>query len=225
MVNLEYKSYIEKRQVYRDYARKEEISDCVNFITDEIYSRFNVKYGSEPIVTRNPIQWEIIKKYLIDGYLAFEITEISSRGNTFTVLNEIDVSSLLPCIKNNKRIWVQYPTVKNKKRVLLEDQIAYISYNDNGSYVEKLIRPYDIMKLAEDAYVISCFLNMPGLNVDKSSIESVKYFEKKFRKAALIPKYYTNNTFGFENDSRFEKYINRHVLNIYSIYDKIKKLK
>ena len=55
--------------------------------------------------------------------------------------------------------WVQFKDIQGKERVLYDSQIIYIKYEDTGvtsrqSYLERLIRPFNLYRIIEQAQVI-----------------------------------------------------------------------
>lgn len=60
---------------------------------------------------------------------------------------------------SNTMIWIQFPDNPQLRRVLLDSQIIYISYSNNNeygdtSYVESLIRPFNQLKMIEQAKLL-----------------------------------------------------------------------
>lgn len=100
---------------------------------------------THPIVSKL-MDHEIIIKYLIDGYLAFEIIDDNN-------LIEIDPATLQCTHQNNRLLWLQYITslMSNPRvadREIENDKMLYISYyGDEMSFLASvhsgLIRPDD----------------------------------------------------------------------------------
>lgn len=104
--------------------------------------------------------WNEFKRWLIDGVLAFEIV-YDSLENPHTIIGivALDPVTLTKVIKNGITYWVQYKDVIGRERKLLDSQIIYIKYEDSGvterqSYLERLIRPFNIYRIIEQAQVI-----------------------------------------------------------------------
>jgi len=210
--DLDYKS---KRNIYREYSNKDEIKHCIETVADEIYNKFtNVPSN----IDNFQIEWNQIVKYLTEGYIAFEIMYDDSFKNIIG-LKELDPLTLVPSYEKGKMVWHQYSEHPTMKRLLYDGQVIMISYQDmnmNQSYVDSLIRPYNILKAMESLYVIG------NSNIDSADVE---YAESKFFISSRIPKMFRK--FGIESiqprvDARFEKFTNKHFENIYKIYDKIK---
>lgn len=111
--------------------------------------------------------WSLFRRFLIDGVLAFEIVYDNLQ-------NPHDVIGIIPLdpttltkhynISTNTRnsselFWVQFEGNNRFERKLSDSQIIYIKYNDDGiterqSYLERLIRPYNIYRIIEQAQII-----------------------------------------------------------------------
>lgn len=104
--------------------------------------------------------WDIYKKFLIDGVLAYEIV-YDSLENPKSIINliELDPSTLTKVIEDMTVYWVQFKDIIGRERKLLDSQIIYIKYEDTGvstrqSYLERLIRPFNIYRIIEQAQII-----------------------------------------------------------------------
>ena len=104
--------------------------------------------------------WDDFKRYLIEGVLAYEII-YDDLENPHSVIGIIDLDpvTLTREIKNGTTYWVQFKGVQGKERYLLDIQVIYIKYEDTGvterqSYLERLIRPFNIYRIIEQAQVI-----------------------------------------------------------------------
>lgn len=104
--------------------------------------------------------WNLFKKFLIDGVLAYEII-YDDLENPHSIIGfiELDPVTLTKEIKDGTTYWVQFKGVQGKERYLLDIQIIYIKYEDTGvterqSYLERLIRPFNIYRIVEQAQVI-----------------------------------------------------------------------
>jgi hypothetical protein len=111
--------------------------------------------------------WSLFRKFLIDGVLAFEIVYDN-------IQNPHDVIGIVPLdpttltkhynsSTNNHHpselFWVQFEGNSRFERKLSDSQIIYIKYNDDGiterqSYLERLIRPFNIYRIIEQAQII-----------------------------------------------------------------------
>ena len=104
--------------------------------------------------------WDIYKRYLIDGVLAYEIV-YDNIEYPKSIINIIDLDpvTLTKEVKDGIQYWVQFKGVTGRERVLLDAQVVYIKYEDSGvstrqSYLERLIRPFNIYRIVEQAQVI-----------------------------------------------------------------------
>jgi len=104
--------------------------------------------------------WDDFKRYLIEGVLAYEII-YDDLENPHSIIGIIDLDpvTLTRDIKNGTTYWVQFKGVQGKERYLLDIQVVYIKYEDTGvterqSYLERLIRPFNIYRIIEQAQVI-----------------------------------------------------------------------
>ena len=104
--------------------------------------------------------WDIFKRYLIDGVLAYEITYDNIADPHFiTGIVELNPASLTKAYEDGEIVWYQFKGIQNRERRLLDAQIIYIKYEDSGvvertSYVERLIRPFNIYRIIEQAQII-----------------------------------------------------------------------
>lgn len=104
--------------------------------------------------------WDIYRRYLVDGVLAYEIVydDIENPHSIIGIV-ELDPATLTRKFENGKLYWYQYKDIQGKERKLLDAQIIYIKYEDSGvlertSYLEKLIRPFNIYRIVEQAQII-----------------------------------------------------------------------
>ena len=106
--------------------------------------------------------WDDFKRWLIDGVLAYEIV-YDSLENPHTIIGivDLDPATITRVIEpeTNTKYWVQFKDVQGKERKLLDSQVIYIKYEDSGvstrqSYLERLIRPFNIYRIVEQAQVI-----------------------------------------------------------------------
>lgn len=104
--------------------------------------------------------WGIFKRFLIEGVLAYEIIydDLNSPKSIIGII-QIDPATLTKVIEDGTVYWVQFKDVINRERKLLDSQIIYIKYEDSGvssrqSYLERLIRPFNLYRIVEQAQVI-----------------------------------------------------------------------
>ena len=106
------------------------------------------------------LAWDEFKRWLIEGVLAYEIVyDNLENPKLITNIIEIDPATLTKVIKDNIIYWVQFKDVQGQERVLYDSQVIYIKYEDTGvtsrqSYLERLIRPFNLYRIIEQAQVI-----------------------------------------------------------------------
>ncbi len=108
--------------------------------------------------------WDDFKRYLIEGSMAWEIVYDSLEKPTQVVgIIPVDAATLTKTYENGKVYWVQFKGVLGRERKLLDAQIVYIQYQENvvcrQSYLERLIRPYNIYRIIEQAQIIWTITN------------------------------------------------------------------
>ena len=104
--------------------------------------------------------WDVYRKYLIDGVLAYEIV-YDNLDHPKSIINivELDPVTLTKEVKEMTVFWTQFKGVQGRERTLLDSQVIYIKYEDSGvstrqSYLERLIRPFNLYRIVEQAQVI-----------------------------------------------------------------------
>lgn len=128
----------------------EEIDKCINANFYKIYLLLNWKNRA----------WDIYKRWLIEGVLAYEIVydNIEYPKSIINIV-DLDPNTLTKSVENGIVYWVQFKGVVGRERKLLDSQIIYIKYEDSGvtnrqSYLERLIRPFNIYRIIEQAQII-----------------------------------------------------------------------
>ena len=179
------KNYAKKREELRNFALQDEIEDILDIISDEAivtdetgkfsYFKYSGELKDELLeeceeeynkimiylgFTTEGGAWNYFRKWLIDGYLAFEII-YDNEQKEIIGFKELDPCSLMPAVdeKTNKKIWIQYKDDRVKERVLYDSQIIYISYSQTNSaqrvsYVERLIRSFNLLRIMETTRII-----------------------------------------------------------------------
>lgn len=104
--------------------------------------------------------WDDFKRWLIEGDLAWEIVWDSLEDPKKIIgLVPLDAATLTRKFKNGKFYYVQYSGMTGRERTLLDSQIVYIQYQETSainrqSYLERLIRPFNIYRIIEQAQLI-----------------------------------------------------------------------
>ena len=184
------KSYADKRRILREYSIKDEIRDFVSSICDEAivynddsdfcspkplsneYSQeIQDKYQEyfESIYTKfgfadNISSWNMMRDFLVDGYLAVEIIYDDKKKNIIA-FNRLRPETLVPAYEPQVgHLWIQYPEDPQLRRIFLDSQIVFVSYSTQNdysetSYVEGLIKPYNQLKILEQTRIMFNVLN------------------------------------------------------------------
>ena len=183
------KSYADKRRILREYSIKDEIRDYISTVADEciifngsdfcqpkaltnnyandikdkyqeyfekIYNRFGFSDG----ITA----WNMMKDFLIDGFLALEIIWDDKKQNIIA-FNRLRPDTLVPAFEPSiGNIWIQFPEDPQLRRIFLDSQLIFISYTTQNdfsetSYVEGLIKPYNQLKILEQTRIMFNIIN------------------------------------------------------------------
>jgi len=146
------------------FINMEGIKDKVKNKITENYNRLYNVYGFQNTI----LGWQFFKQFLIDGFLAFEII-YDNKGKEIIGFKELDATSLQPAVEKvseneYKQFWIQYPKNPQITRKLTNEQIIYISYAKGNSvsrvsYLERLVRSYNILKIMENTRIIWNVMN------------------------------------------------------------------
>lgn len=185
------KNYPAKRDELRRFSLHDEIEDILDILCDEtvVYDEknffcypdiigFDVSDEVDAYFKRafreiyqyfgfnqDQSAWYFFRKFLIDGYLAFEII-YSPDQKQIIGFKELDPVTLMPGYNKDdgKKVWIQFKDDPMKERVLYDSQIIYISYSSittasRVSYVERLVRAFNLMRIMEHTRVIWAVTN------------------------------------------------------------------
>jgi hypothetical protein len=183
------RSYADKRRILREYSIKDEIRDFISTVCDEciIYSEKDFcsprqlpteftqdikdKYQEyfEKIYNRygfadSVSAWQLMKDFIIDGYVAMEIIWDDKKKNIIG-FNRLRPETLVPAFEPSiGHLWIQYPEDPQLRRIFLDSQIIFISYSSQNdysetSYVEGLIKPYNQLKIIEQTKIMFNLVN------------------------------------------------------------------
>ena len=131
-----------------------DVQDKINDSIDKSFKRFYRMLGWRIGA------WDQFKRWLVEGILAWEIVYDSLEKPTKIIgIVEIDPATLTKKFENDKWYWVQFAGVQGKERKLLDAQIIYIQFQETKaisrlSYLERLIRPYNIYRIIEQAQIV-----------------------------------------------------------------------
>jgi len=184
------KAYGDKRRILREYSIKDEIRDFVSSIADEsivynddrdfcspktlsndysqeikdkyqeYFEKIYNKFGFGDSITA----WNMMRDFLVDGYLALEIIYDDKKKNIIG-FNRLRPETLVPAYEPTiGHLWIQFPEDPQLRRIFLDSQIVYISYSTQNdysetSYVEGLIKPYNQLKILEQTRVMFNIIN------------------------------------------------------------------
>ena len=183
------RSYADKRRILREYSIKDEIRDFVSTVCDEsiIYSdkdfckpkNISTDYSQdirdkyqeyfEKIYNRYGFSdsvsaWNLMKDFLIDGYVAMEIVWDDKKKNIIH-FNRLRPETIVPAFEPSiGNIWIQYPEDPQLRRIFLDSQLVFVSYSTQNdysetSYVEGLIKPYNQLKIIEQTKIMFNIIN------------------------------------------------------------------
>lgn len=184
------KAYPDKRRILREYSIKDEIRDMVSMIADECivynddrdfcsprpisneysqevqdryqeyFEKIYSKYGFSDSITA----WNMMKDFLIDGYVAVEIIYDDKKKNIIG-FNRLRPETIVPAYEPNVgHLWIQFPEDPQLRRIFLDSQIVFVSYSTQNdysetSYVEGLIKPYNQLKILEQTRIMFNVIN------------------------------------------------------------------
>lgn len=201
-----------KRNELRRLAMQDEIEEILDILTDEticynknglfcelLYDKtlltdelntevvdiFNSIYSYFGFWDQN-MAWGYFRKFLIEGFLAFEIiydgdpTKPETQKNIIN-FKELDILSLIPAVsqQTGEKIWIQYPNDPAKQRVLYDSQIIYISYAQfdsasRVSYVERLSRSFNLLRIMESTRIMWAVTNSSYKTLFTIPVESYR---------------------------------------------------
>lgn len=193
--NLTEEDYQKKKITLRKFALQDEIEDILDIICEEaiVFDNMN-KFASIKLNYRvdqsimdelsdeyNKIYnyfgfydtlqaTDYFRKWLIDGFLAFEIVYDSEQKNVIGFV-ELDPTALTPGIdpNTNEKIWFVNQQIgingqTQQDRILYDSQVIYLAYAKADmvsriSYVERLIRSFNILRTMEATRIIWAVTN------------------------------------------------------------------
>jgi hypothetical protein len=184
------KAYSDKRRILREYSIKDEIRDMVSMVADECivynddrdfcsprpigndysqeiqdkyqeyFEKIYSKFGFSDSITA----WNMMKDFLIDGFVAIEIIYDDKKKNIIG-FNRLRPETIVPAYEPNVgHLWIQFPEDPQLRRIFLDSQIVFVSYSTQNdysetSYVEGLIKPYNQLKILEQTRIMFNVIN------------------------------------------------------------------
>jgi len=141
--------------------------DLKDKVRDKVFENFRKIYSLFGFTNSN-LGWQYMKQFLIDGFLALEIV-YDNTGKNIVGFKELDAISLQPTVEKVgpdkfEQFWIQYPGNANLTRKLKDEQVIYLSYAKGNaisrvSYIERLVRSYNILRIMENTRVIWNVMN------------------------------------------------------------------
>jgi hypothetical protein len=183
------KSYADKRRILREYSIKDSIRDYIAIVADEaiifngqdfcspkplsnsfssdirdkyqeFFEKIYNKFGFSDGITA----WNMMKDFLIDGFIALEIVWDDKKQNIIH-FNRLRPDTLVPSYEPTiGNLWIQYPEDPQLRRIFLDSQLIFISYTTQNdfsetSYIEGLIKPYNQLKIIEQTRIMFNIIN------------------------------------------------------------------
>jgi hypothetical protein len=116
--------------------------------------------------------WQYAFQFLVEGHLSFEILyDNLEKPKEIIGFKEIDPASIAPQLQKDPKgklflQWVQYDPSNGSTRILNDSQVIYISYANHFrtkrvSFVERLIRSFNLLRIIEHSKVIWHVMNAP----------------------------------------------------------------
>ena len=144
-------------QEMQDFKKsvQKKINDTINVNYRRFYKMLNWKYNA----------WDDFKRFLIEGILSYEIVyDDLAKPTKIIGIVPIDAVTLTRKFENNKWYWYQFKGIQGKERKLLDSQIIYVTFQETNcisrlSYLERLIRPFNIYRIVEQAQLIWTITN------------------------------------------------------------------
>ena len=130
----------------------EEIRRCVDTSFYKLYMLLDLKRNA----------WSLFKRWLIDGVLAFEIV-YDDLEHPKSIIGIIPIDPTIITRKvdqDGTEKWIMFKDMVGLERTLLSSQIIYVKYSerddgvDRQSYLERLIRPFNIYRIIDQAHII-----------------------------------------------------------------------
>ena len=149
------------KQVAEPYIEQTDLDDFTKEVQEKITNYMGKNYRKlYRMLKWRTNAWDDFKRFLVEGILSWEIVFDSLEKPTKIIgMVPIDPATLTKKYDNGKWYWVQYKGIQGKERQLLDSQIVYISYQETNiinrlSYLERLVRPFNIYRIIEQAQII-----------------------------------------------------------------------
>ena len=156
--------------MYKGSNKDERLSYQENIITayqrtfEEMYTTWGFGEGIAA--------WQYAFQFLIEGHLSFEIIyDNPDKPKKIIGFKELDPVSIAPQLNKDSSgklylQWMQYDPTNGSTRLLADSQVIYISYSNHFktkriSFVERLIRSFNLLRIIEHSKVIWHVMNAP----------------------------------------------------------------
>ncbi len=162
--------------------------------------------------------WQYFYQWLIEGHLAFEILYDDLQNPREIIgFKEIDPSTLYPQIKKDSlgKIfleWAQKVPGESKVRTLTDSQVLYLSYSNHFrtkriSFVERMVRSFNLMRVIEHSKVIWHTMNAPirlttKVPIGSKSLNKAKEDVREFANQLKEDIFFDTNTGEIQVDGR-----------------------
>lgn len=148
------------------YIEAQELSVFKKAVQKKMQSQMNLHFRSfYKMLNWKYKGWDDFKRFLIEGIMSWEIVWDSlDKPKKIIGLVPIDPATLTRKFENNKWYWIQFKGMSGRERKLLDAQVIYITYQETNSitrtsYLERLIRPFNIYRIIEQAQLIWTITN------------------------------------------------------------------
>lgn len=140
---------------------KESVIDLIERRADEIFNFIYRCYGFKEEGSRNSA-WNKTYQYLVEGGLAFEILyDDIDNPKKIIGIRETDYLQLNEVWKDGVRFWEHEKVLdaRNRRVLLYDSQIIMIRWSDSSannkfSYLESLIRSFNVTRIMEESKII-----------------------------------------------------------------------
>ena len=134
----------------------DELNECYR----EVYTRFHFNESHDA--------WNLFKRFLVEGIIAYEIIyandQKSNKATGIKGFQELDPTTLEPAIildpqGNEVKVWYQNKGDKTNERIIPDSNLIYITWTKANhisriSYVERLVRSFNMLRTLENSRVI-----------------------------------------------------------------------
>lgn len=172
--------------LYKGSNKKERLNyqeNIVNKYTNNFENIYNTWGFGEGISA-----WQYAFQFLIEGHLSFEIIyDNPEKPKKVIGFKEVDPASIAPQLTKDAKgklylQWIQYDNASGNTRTLTDSQIIYVSYANHFktkriSFVERMIRSFNLLRIIEHSKVIWHVMNAP-IRLQTSVPTGSKSFQK-----------------------------------------------